>query len=84
MVNLPYINPPIDNKDDFYPPKRLCLIHDFMSLSITQLKVIYKELNKSSSSTLCDNDIDELIVCYKFKKKQRTREKLALLNFPFL
>lgn len=49
MVNLPYINPPIDNKDDFYPPKRLWLIHDFMSLSITQLKVIYKELNKPSS-----------------------------------
>ena len=51
------------------------LIHDFISLSIKEMKMIYKELKKTNTSTLCDNDIINLEICYQLKKYQINEKK---------
>ena len=64
-----------------YPPPELWLVHDFMSLSMKEMKYIYKELNKVGTSTLCQKDITELEICYQIKKYEKMdKEKTRLLK----
>ena len=98
MVSLPYINQSnkyINSYERYgmvkIPPESVWLIHDFMNLSKKDMKIIYKELRKPSTTTLCDDDIHELILCYQVKKeeeeeeiKEKIKEKNKNIKIPFM
>tara|TARA_Y100000817_G_C16860454_1_gene545549 strand:- start:411 stop:701 length:291 start_codon:yes stop_codon:yes gene_type:complete len=65
-----------------YPPSELWLIHDFMSLSINEMKYIYKELIREGTTTLCQDDITELEICWEIKQynEKIDKEKKRLLK----
>ena len=78
------------------PPEWLWLEHDFMSLTLKQMKIIYKEFN-SHMTTLCDEDKMDLEDCYIIKKEEeniknkikiqfmkKSKKKLNLNFFKFL
>ena len=57
------------------PPEWLWLEHDFMSLTLKQMKLIYKEFS-SSMTSLCDEDRMDLETCYSVKyEEQEKKEK---------
>jgi len=58
------------------PPRHLWLEHDFMLLSLYEMKYAYKVLRTACS--LCDNDINNLAVCYQIKK---AKEKMKDTSF---
>ena len=58
-----------------WPPRNLWLEHDFMPLSLKEMKYIYRELKKVGTSTLCQDDITELEICYQLKKYEESLEK---------
>ena len=66
---------PRDSEVVSWPPRKLWLEHDFMSLSFKEMKYIYRELKKVGTSTLCQDDITELEICYRIKKYDGALEK---------
>ena len=52
------------------PPEWLWLEHDFMSLTLKQMKLIYKEFS-SSMTSLCDEDRMDLETCYSVKYEEQ-------------
>lgn len=64
------------------PPEWLWLEHDFMSLTLKQMKIIYKEFSNSMTS-LCDEDRMDLETCYTIKYyDEKEREKK--IQIPFM
>jgi len=51
------------------PPKHLWLEHDFMLLTLNEMKLAYRVLR--TASTLCDDDINHLAICYQIKKTKK-------------
>ena len=64
------------------PPRELWLEHDFMLLSLKQMKLLYKLYIRGNTTTLCDDDIVNLEICYSIKKEQEIQEKKK--NIPFM
>jgi len=57
------------------PPEWLWLEHDFMSLTLEQMRTIYKEFN-SHMTSLCEEDRINLETCYSVKyEEQEKKEK---------
>ena len=56
------------------PPEWLWLEHDFMSLTLQQMRTIYKEFN-SHMTTLCDEDRIDLETCYTFKYEEQEEQE---------
>ena len=56
------------------PPEWLWLEHDFMSLTLQQMRRIYKEFN-SHMTTLCDEDRIDLETCYTFKYEEQEEQE---------
>ena len=52
--------------EGYIPPRDLWLEHDFMLLSINEMNIAYKVYR--TASTLCDDDITNLAICYQIKK----------------
>jgi len=67
------------------PPEWLWLEHDFMSLTLKQMRTIYKEFS-SHMTTLCDEDRINLETCYtlKYEKKEEQEKKDKKLKIPFM
>ena len=64
------------------PPVSLWLEHDFMSLTLKQMKIIYKEFN-SHMSTMCDEDRMDLEMCYTIKYYDE-KEREEQIKIPFM
>ena len=56
------------------PPEWLWLEHDFMSLTLQQMRTIYKEFN-SHMTTLCDEDRIDLETCYSIKYEEQEEQE---------
>tara|TARA_B100000427_G_scaffold271415_1_gene238405 strand:- start:29 stop:325 length:297 start_codon:yes stop_codon:yes gene_type:complete len=52
------------------PPRDLWLEHDFMLLSLNEMKTAYRVYR--TASTLCDDDVNNLAICYQIKKAKET------------
>ena len=52
--------------EGYIPPRHLWLEHDFMLLSLNEMKIAYQVYR--TASTLCDDDITNLAMCYQIKK----------------
>ena len=52
--------------EGWIPRRHLWLEHDFMLLSLNEMKIAYKVYR--TASTLCDDDITNLAICYQIKK----------------
>ena len=63
------------------PPEWLWLEHDFMSLPLKQMKIIYKEFN-SHMTTLCDEYKMDLEDCYIIKKEEENIKNK--IKIPFM
>ena len=66
------------------PPISLWLEHDFMSLTLKQMKIIYKEFN-NHMPTLCDEDRIDLEMCYTIKyynEKGKDKTKIPFMKKP--
>ena len=62
--------------EGWIPPRHLWLEHDFMLLSLNEMKYAYRVYR--TASTLCDNDINNLAICYQIKK---AKEKMKDTSF---
>ena len=62
------------------PPKELWLEHDFMGLTLKQMKLIYK-VYTNHLTTLCDEDRVTLEICYHIKKENELRENRSKIPF---
>ncbi len=62
--------------EGWIPPRDLWLEHDFMLLSLNEMKYAYKVLR--TTSTLCDDDVNNLAICYQIKK---AKEKMKDTSF---
>ena len=65
--------------EGYIHPRHLWLEHDFMLLSINEMIIAYKVY--STASTLCDDDITNLVTCYQIKKaKEKMMESPPLVD----
>ena len=59
-----------------YPPRDLWLEHDFMLLSLHEMKLAYRVYK--TASTLCNDDINNLAICYQLKKAKSAMDDTSV------
>ena len=66
--------------EGYEPPEHLWLKHDFMLLSLKEMRMAYS-LYKHASS-LCDDDKMDLLICYQIKSRQGEKREIELGSPP--